>query len=129
LVNTTGGIARAPSSPLRRRRRIISRAMPRSRCMPPTLLALLLACPLALAARPGPGYAPLVAALKAIGTAANDAARDSANAAVKHELGSILDSDSAFTATFAQVPISRVDAPDGSFRLFTWNLPMDDGSF
>ena len=75
------------------------------------------------------GYGPLTAHLKAIGDADSDAARDSVSALVKHELGAILNSDSAFTATFANVPISRVDAPDGAFRLITWNVRHNDGSF
>lgn len=75
------------------------------------------------------GYAQLETELLSIGTAAGDAARDSASTRVKQLLGAILQSDSAFTATFPGVPISRVDAPDGAFRLFTWNVPYADGSF
>lgn len=75
------------------------------------------------------GYGPLTAQLKAIGDADTDAARDSASASVKKKLGLILNSDSATTASFNGVPISHVDAPDGTFRLFTWNVRHDDGSF
>lgn len=39
----------------------------------------------------------------------------------------LLEAD-AFTADLNAVPLTRVDAPDGSFRLFTWNLPRPDGS-
>ena len=75
------------------------------------------------------GYGPLTAHLKAIGDAGTDAARDSASALVKKELGLILSSDSAMNASFTGVPISHVDAPDAAFRLFTWNVRHGDGSF
>lgn len=95
------------------------------------LLLLLVALPQLLFGQAGntSGYGPLTAHLKAIGDADTDAARDSASALVKRELGAILNSDSAMTAAFTDVPISRVDAPDGAFRLFTWNVRHGDGSF
>lgn len=96
------------------------------------LLPLLVLGPLSLCGQPvdGPvGYAGLRSHLKAIGTATDDAARDSASAQVKRGLGAILGSDSAFTAGFSGVPISHVEAPDGTFRLFTWNVPHADGTF
>lgn len=74
-------------------------------------------------------YGTLTAHLQAIGNATTDAASDSASTLVKHELGILLSSDSAATASFAGVPISHVDAPDGAFRLFTWNVRRSDGSF
>lgn len=73
--------------------------------------------------------ANLTAELKAIGNAANDAERDSASALVKRTLSAVLSSDSAFSASFKGVPITHVDEADGAFRLFTWNVRKDDGSF
>lgn len=90
----------------------------------PVLLSLLLPC-----AAFGQGYAGLSSSLKAIGEAGSDAARDSISGAVKHQLGAILESDSAWTATFSDVPISHVEPSDGAFRLFTWNVRNADGSF
>ncbi len=95
-------------------------------------VALLFAlAPLSLCAQAagGGGYAALVAGIKAMGDAANDAGRDSACLVVKRSLAAVLSSDTAFTASFTGVPMSHVDAPDGAFRLFTWNLRYQDGSF
>ncbi|MBP8823165.1 MAG: hypothetical protein KBH07_05945 [Flavobacteriales bacterium] len=78
---------------------------------------------------PPAAHSELVLALQAIGTAANDAGRDSASQRVKQLLGDVLRSDSAMQARFAGVPITRVDAPDGAFRLFTWNVEQADGTF
>ncbi|MBK6408834.1 MAG: hypothetical protein IPF78_03880 [Flavobacteriales bacterium] len=95
------------------------------------LLLLLVAVPLLLFGQAGStgGYGPLTAHLKAIGDADSDSASDSASALVKKELGAILNSDSGLTASFAGVPISHVSAPDGAFRLFTWNVRRGNGSF
>lgn len=111
--------------------RVLSRTIERSLTVTRYLPLLLIAVPLTLLGQTSGrgGYEPLTAHLKAIGDAGTDAARDSASALVKKELGGILSSDSAMTASFADVPISRVDAPDGAFRLFTWNVRHGDGSF
>ena len=99
--------------------------LPRSTAVfKPLLLSLLLPC-----AAYGQGYADLTAQLKAIGNASTDNARDSISALVKNELGDILNSDTAFTATFMDVPISRAEPKDGAFRLITWNVRHADGSF
>ncbi|MGV9012233.1 MAG: hypothetical protein ACOH13_06530 [Flavobacteriales bacterium] len=90
----------------------------------PILFSLLLPC-----AAFGQGYADLGGSLKAIGDASSDVARDSASALVKQRLGAILESDSAWTASFKGVPISHVEPTDGAFRLFTWNVRQADGSF
>ncbi len=57
-----------------------------------------------------------------------DTTRLSASAALKADLLLALNSPEAFSRDFSTVPLSRVDAPDGKFRLFTWNVPMEDGS-
>lgn len=75
------------------------------------------------------GHADLVRALNTIGEAATDAERDSASSRVKHLLGAVLRSDSAFSATFSGVPLTQVQPADGAFRLFTWNTGHADGSF
>ena len=105
--------------------------MSRSRCVPHYLLLLYGMLPVLVFGQASNviNYGSLTAHLKAIGDAQTDAARDSASALVKHELGAVLSSDSATTAAFTGVPISHVDAPDGAFRLFTWNVRHGDGSF
>jgi hypothetical protein len=71
----------------------------------------------------------LAAELQAMADATTDAARDSISMCLKTMLRSVLDRDSALTSSVADVPMSRVDAPDGSFRLFTWDVAHDDGSY
>lgn len=88
--------------------------------------------PLMLAGQPvaeGGGYDLLTGHLTALSTSNTDAERDEASGKIKESLGAILSSDSAFTASFAGVPITHVQDPDGSFRLFTWSVPRLDGSF
>jgi hypothetical protein len=70
----------------------------------------------------------LASHLAVMGGLATDAARDSLNALVKAEMRDLLDRDEAFGTSFEGVPMSRVDAPDGTFRMFTWNVPREDGS-
>lgn len=93
---------------------------------PLLLSALLLRA--ALHAQAPAAHDALNARLKALTDATTDAARDSASTAVANELRKLLDADDAFTAVFTDVPMSRVEAPDGKFRLFTWNVPHDDGT-
>lgn len=73
-------------------------------------------------------HAGLIAHLQALGSG-SDAAKDSISALVKEQLGLVLHSDSGFTATFSNVPISRVEPADGAFRLFTWNVQHSNGTF
>lgn len=75
-----------------------------------------------------PDHSALAARIAELGAADTDAAKDSANLLVKHELRILLEADDAFTANFDDIKLSRVDAPDGKFRLFTWNLPYANGS-
>jgi hypothetical protein len=74
------------------------------------------------------GTAALVALLKQVPTQSSDVGRDSLNAGIKRELRTLLEQDDAFTRSFDAVPMSRIDAPDGAFRLFTWNIPRTNGS-
>jgi len=66
--------------------------------------------------------------LKAVGTATSDTAQDRLSLLIEKELRGLLDADDALTASFTDLPMTRVDAPDGAFRMFTWNLPRQDGS-
>lgn len=73
-----------------------------------------------------PAMARIAAHLKAIGNA-GDLVQDSLNGLIKQDLRSLLYTAGAITASFEDLPMTRVDAPDGAFRLFTWNLPRSDG--
>lgn len=75
-----------------------------------------------------PDHASLIVCLKALGDAGTDAARDSLSERVRKDLRAILDRDDAFAADLSDLPMSRVDAPDGKFRLFSWNIPYDNGT-
>lgn len=70
----------------------------------------------------------LTAELKALADARTEAAQDSISARVKAVLRPVLEAPDAFDRTFAGIPITAVDAPDGRFRLFTWNLARPDGT-
>ncbi len=65
--------------------------------------------------------------LAALMKASADPVRDSLSLVLKRELRTILEADDAFTADLSDLRISRVDAPDGHFRLITWNIPYTDG--
>lgn len=67
-------------------------------------------------------------ALDALKEARRDGQRDTINAAIKHHLRSVLEQDDAFTTNLGVPPLSLLDAPDGKFRLLTWNIPYADGS-
>lgn len=89
---------------------------------------LLLACsfPALLAAQEH--TLPLKTHLEAMPTQMTDAGRDSLNTLIKHELRGLLERDDAFSMDLSALPMARVDAPDGQFRLLTWNVPRTDGS-
>ncbi|MEO8588126.1 MAG: hypothetical protein ABI432_02065 [Flavobacteriales bacterium] len=72
--------------------------------------------------------AALIADLGKLKSATSDAQRDSVSAGIKSHLRALLEASDAFAASFDDVPMSRVDAPDGVFRLFTWNVPRTDGT-
>jgi len=73
-------------------------------------------------------HSALQARIQDLGAARTDAAKDSLSGMVKRDLRTLLEADDAFTAAFDDIKLSRVDAPDGKFRLFTWNVAHDDGS-
>ena len=70
----------------------------------------------------------LASLLKALPEQPTDAGRDSVSAALSASLRTVLGAPDGLTRSFEGIPISRVDAPDGSFRLITWNVPLLDGS-
>jgi hypothetical protein len=66
--------------------------------------------------------------VRLLAEASADTMRLLASDALKADLLLALNAPDAFSRDFTHVPLSRVDAPDGKFRLFTWNIPMADGS-
>jgi hypothetical protein len=73
-------------------------------------------------------HAALVRSAKGLQSAQRDGQRDSISATIKKQLRAVLEADDGMTADMTDVPMSRVDAPDGKFRLVTWNVPYADGS-
>ena len=72
--------------------------------------------------------AQAVAYSKALGDAKEDALRDSLSLSLKSSVRAVLEQDDAMTIDLGSLPLSRVEAPDGTFRLITWNVPHSDGS-
>ncbi|MBV6405700.1 MAG: hypothetical protein IT228_14785 [Flavobacteriales bacterium] len=72
--------------------------------------------------------AALTAGLKALNDARSEAVQDSLSDRVKAVLRPVLEADDAMDRTFGGIPLTVVDAPDGRFRLFTWNLARPDGT-
>lgn len=70
----------------------------------------------------------LALTMKELAAAETDALRDSINERVKLQLRALLDADESFGRSYDSIPMSRVDAPDNAFRLFTWNVPREDGT-
>lgn len=70
----------------------------------------------------------LVARVAELAQAKDDSAKLRCSEALELELRSALAAPDAMTHDFNVLRISRVDAPDGKFRLFTWNIPWADGS-
>ncbi len=66
--------------------------------------------------------------LKDLQAAQRDGQRDSISANIKKHLRAVLEADDGLTADLKDLPISRVDAPDGKFRLLTWNVPYSNGT-
>jgi hypothetical protein len=73
-------------------------------------------------------HAAVISSLKELQAAQRDAQRDSINTDIKKRLRPVLEADDAMTADLRDLPMSRVDAPDGKFRLLTWNVPYTNGS-
>ncbi len=57
----------------------------------------------------------------------NDLRQDSLNVLITSDLRRVLERADAGTVPLDELPMTRVDAPDGAFRLLTWNLPRNDG--
>jgi hypothetical protein len=66
--------------------------------------------------------------VKALAEAATDPQRDSLNLVLKQDLRSLLEREDALVMPLEALQLSRVDAPDKTFRLITWNIPREDGS-
>jgi hypothetical protein len=67
--------------------------------------------------------ADLIASAKALPLARTDATRDSLSLRIMEGLRALAADPATLTADLSDIPLSRVDAPDGRFRLFTWNVP------
>lgn len=72
--------------------------------------------------------AEAIAQAKALAAANGDLAREAASAKLKTALRHLLEQPDGLTMDLDELPLSRVEAPDGSFRLITWNIPLTDGS-
>ncbi len=66
---------------------------------------------------------------QALASSGRDAQRDSLNHVLKQELKSVLEGEDAPTVSLDSLRLSRIDAPDGTFRLITWNVPRDNGTY
>lgn len=73
-------------------------------------------------------HAEVKSALQRMGEAVRDSERDSIGDGLKDALHAMLESDGAMQADLSDIPISRVDAPDGKFRLITFNVPYTNGT-
>jgi hypothetical protein len=69
----------------------------------------------------------LISQATALQAATTEAMRDSLSAQVAMSLRAVLNAADGLTANMDDVPLSRIDAPDGRFRLITWNLPRENG--
>ena len=96
--------------------------------MSPTriLLPFLLACPALQVNAQTELKSRIGADLKRL-PQASDLLQDSINVAIKADLRLLLDRSDALTASYVDLPMTHVAAPDGAFHLFTWNLPRSDG--
>ncbi len=86
---------------------------------------------LVLATLPAAGQSDmetLIRSAKGLPLAKTEAARDSLSATIARSLSAVLGATDGLTVALDDVPLSRVEAPDRSFRLVTWNIPRDDGS-
>lgn len=70
----------------------------------------------------------LTADVKAFGAARTDGARDSISQLIGAGVDALLHANDVFKADLQHLPLSRVDAPDGKFRLITWNIPYSNGT-
>lgn len=91
-------------------------------------LSFLFAASLASATAQPDARADAIAQARALAAANAELEREAANVRLKTALRTLLDAPGAMELDLADLPLSRVDAPDGSFRLITWNLPQADGT-
>ncbi|MCB0792153.1 MAG: hypothetical protein H6595_12430 [Flavobacteriales bacterium] len=96
------------------------------------LVLLAVGVPVCVSAQGQPGgddgVARCAAELKALSMAGTDVARDSINMLLKTTMRTVLDQEQAMEVPFTDVPMGIVEPPDKAFRLFTWNVPREDGS-
>lgn len=91
-------------------------------------LSFLFAAMLASASAQPDSRAEAIEQAKVLAAANADLEREAASAKLKTALRALLDAPGAMELDLADLPLSRVDAHDGSFRLITWNLPQADGT-
>ena len=70
----------------------------------------------------------LLANLNALLRSQSETERDSLNPLIQRDLRTLLSREDGLAFGMDDLPISHVDAPDGRFRLVTWNLPRTDGT-
>ena len=75
------------------------------------------------------GHGALIGHVQRLTDATTDAEKESASSAIGAEFQILLNGAQAFVEPFSDVPVSRVDATDGKFRLFTWNYALADGAY
>jgi hypothetical protein len=68
------------------------------------------------------------ATIDALAAARKDEVRDSLNSVLKTGLRELLSPADAATISLDSLRLSRIDAPDGKFKLITWNIPRENGS-
>lgn len=91
-------------------------------------LALILFLAARICAAQSDPKAEVIARAKELAATESQLARESASERLKSALRSLLEQPAGLTIALDELPLSRVDALDGSFRLITWNFPLDDGS-
>lgn len=91
-------------------------------------LALILFLAASTCAAQSDPKAEVIARAKELAATESQLARESASERLKSALRSLLEQPAGLTIALDELPLSRVEAPDGSFRLITWNVPLDDGS-
>ena len=91
-------------------------------------LALILFLAARICAAQSDPKAEVIARAKELAATESQLARESASERLKSALRSLLEQPAGLTIALDELPLSRVEAPDGSFRLITWNFPLDDGS-
>jgi hypothetical protein len=65
---------------------------------------------------------------KSLAAAVTDPERDALNTSLKQELKALMEQDDAPSLSLNELQLSKVEAPDGTFRLITWNVPRENGT-